>query len=722
MSMLPHRLPRLRILAAFGDRIYSPLRHANGARAVPTSDLEHHSALSQLIPPKQTVSRAALVAVAYFVGAEVAFLVGTLSDKIFAPFWPPNVILFSALLLAPMRQWWIYIALALPAHVIAEVRIGMDAPQLLVAFASNCVVAVLAAGFLQAALRQPRWLGNLRRAAVYILATAVASPAISSFVGAFVPVLGGGSAEQYPVFWTQWYLTNALGFLTLGPPILVYFGESKDSIRLVPFRRQLEAVLLISGLIVVCAVAFRNGPEMAGYIPSTLYSPLPLVLWAAVRFGERGASVAILVVTVVLCWLTLNSSGFFTAESPETTVRALQIFLICFSIPVLLLGASIDEARDAEQLTRESEERMAFAAASANIGLWYLAPATDYLWATEHCRSQLGLPPDAPLTRATILEAIHPDDRRSLVEAIRSGVLSGAELATECRVVLPDGDMRWFRVRARSDLDDQGKPFRMSGIFFDITAAKMAEEQSDLQRRELAHLMRVSTMGELSGAIAHELNQPLTAILSNAQAAEMLLESGTADLAYIAQILEDIVREDKRAGEVIDRLRGLLRKDKGKLGSVDINELVRSTLQLLHSELISRRVRIVTDLASNVPAVWGDRVQLQQVLLNLVMNAMEAMACTGPALRAVTISTRRLSDGRVETVVSDRGPGLTPEGQKTVFQPFFTTKPDGLGLGLSICSTIVNSHGGMLQLANNLHGGANATFSLPSQPTATAVS
>jgi PAS domain S-box-containing protein len=728
VAPLPWRLPRPRILAAVEDRIDGPpdQRDHKGARAVKvpnkTSGLDNHSLLSRYIPPKKTFQKAALVAAAYFLGAEAAFLVGTLSDRIFAPFWPPNVILFSALLVSPRRHWWTYIALALPAHVIAEVHIGMHAPQLLVAFASNCLIAVLAASFVLTALGQPPWLGNLRKASLYIIIAAFVSPAISSLVGAFVPILGGGAADQYPVFWGAWYLANALGFLALGPPILIYFGEGRHSIRLLPFSRRLEAMLLISGLILVCATAFRIGPEMAGYIPSTLYSPLPLILWAAVRFGERGASLAILIVTVVLCWLTLNSSGFFIAGSPETSMRGLQVFLICLSVPVLLLGASIDEAHDAAQATRESEERMAFAAASANIGLWYLAPATDYLWATEHCRSLLGLSPDAPLTRATILEVIHPDDRQSVVEAIRSAALSGAQVATECRVVLPDGNMRWFRVRARSDLDDHGKPFRMSGIFFDITAAKAAEEQAGLQRRELAHLMRVSTMGELSGAIAHELNQPLTAILSNAQAAELLLESGTANLTDIAQILKDIVREDKRAGDVIDRLRGLLRKDKGKLGSLDINELVRSTEQLLHSELISRGVRIVTNLASDLPAVWGDRVQLQQVLLNLVMNAMEAIACAPPALRVVTISTQKLSDGRVETVVSDRGPGLSPDGQKSAFEPFFTTKSDGLGLGLSICSTIVNSHGGMLQLANNPHGGADATFTLPAQQTAAAVS
>jgi C4-dicarboxylate-specific signal transduction histidine kinase len=291
-------------------------------------------------------------------------------------------------------------------------------------------------------------------------------------------------------------------------------------------------------------------------------------------------------------------------------------------------------------------------------------------------------------------------------------VRSGEEVASEFRVVLPDNQIRWFRARARSDRDDEGRPFRVSGIFADITAAKLAEHKADLQRRELAHLTRVAVMGELSGAIAHELNQPLTAILSNAQAAQLMLAKDAPSLDDVGQAIEDIVREDKRAGDVIDRLRGLLTKEASKLVPVDLNELVGSTLQLLHSEIISRRINVITNLTADLPSAWGDPVELQQVLLNLVMNAMEAMPSMGSARRVVTITTRRLLNDQIEVTVSDLGHGLDPEGQSRALEPFFTTKPHGLGLGLSICSTIVVSHGGTLQVANNPEGGARATFTL----------
>jgi PAS domain S-box-containing protein len=677
------------------------------------SDAHNLSARWPFTPSAGIWPKAALVAIAYFVGAEAAFLVGTLSDRIFAPFWPPNVILFCALLLAPRRHWWIYIAAAFPAHIIAEFGVGMPAPQWLVAFATNCTVAVLNAFLVQTALIEAPWLGNLRKAALYILITAVASPAVAALGGAFVPILGGGAADNYLGFWEQWYLSNALGYLTLGPIFLILCGERVKSLSSVSFRLALEAILLAVSLVVVCTLAFRSsGAVASGYIPALLYSPLPFILWSAIRFGEKGASAAILIVTIVLLWLTLNSSSLFIAGTREANVLALQIFLVSLSIPVLLLGASIDEARHAVRAIRESEERMSFAAASANVGLWYLESASGRLWATEYCRSMLGLAPDAPLTRATIVQAIHPDDRQSAIASIRSAAYSGEEVSAEFRIVRPDGGIRWFRARAHSDRDERGRPFRVSGIFADITASREAEHEADLQRRELAHLTRVSAMGQLSGAIAHELNQPLAAILSNAQAAQLMLESKSPNLADIRDTIDDIVTEDKRASEVIDRLRRLLRKDEGKFEPLDINELMASTLRLLHSEIVSRKINVTTNLAGDLPPAWGDGIQLQQVLLNLIMNAMDALASAPPARRIITLSTRRLSDDQVEISVSDLGDGLGPEGQYRALEPFFTTKPHGLGLGLSICSTIVNSHGGTLQLTNNAEGGARASFVL----------
>jgi PAS domain S-box-containing protein len=335
------------------------------------------------------------------------------------------------------------------------------------------------------------------------------------------------------------------------------------------------------------------------------------------------------------------------------------------------------------------------------------------MWATAHCRSLLGLAPDAPLSPETIRQTIHPDDREAVIESMKSAAYAGQDVINEFRVVLPDGGLRWLRARARADHDEKGLPFRVSGVFVDITGAKEAEHEADVQRRELAHLMRVSVMGELSGAIAHELNQPLTAILSNAEAAQLLLAAPSPNLAEVGDAIGDIVQESKRAGEVINRMRGLLKKGERPLEAVELNALIRSTVDLLHSELIARRFKVELQLASDLPQVFGDAVQLQQVLLNLVMNAMDAMAATPLPRRSITVRTRLTGTNRIETSVIDRGPGLAAPAQTRAFEPFFTTKSQGLGLGLSICSTILGVHGGQLSLVNNGHGGAQASFTLP---------
>ena len=228
--------------------------------------------------------------------------------------------------------------------------------------------------------------------------------------------------------------------------------------------------------------------------------------------------------------------------------------------------------------------------------------------------------------------------------------------------------------------------------------------------------MRQSVLGELSGTIAHELNQPLTAILSNAETAQDLLGRKTIDLEKIQEIVADIIEEDNRAGEVISRIRKLLRKGKSASEPIDLNQLVESTLRLLHGEIVRRKISLDVELAANLPTIFGDPVQLQQVLLNVIINAMEAMSSKAPSQRAINITTRANAK-QVEAVIVDSGQGIAAEDQSQLFQPFFTTKEQGLGLGLSLCSTIVKSHGGKLSIENNAGGGATVVIALPSQET-----
>ena len=276
---------------------------------------------------------------------------------------------------------------------------------------------------------------------------------------------------------------------------------------------------------------------------------------------------------------------------------------------------------------------MTFTAAAANVGLWQYSPQTHELWATNHCRAMFGLGPDVPLTRASFLAAIHPDDREAAIAALRHASRSQAPASSDVRVVWPDLQMRWIRIVARSHQDQRHDPKQLSGTFVDISHQKAAEVEAAVQRQEVAHLMRVSVLGELSGAIAHEINQPLTAILSNAQAALYLLPENAPNVAEVREALQDIVHEDNRAGRVIQKLRSLLKKGETTYEPIELNELVNSTVALLNSELIGRGVSIQVVLSSDLPPTSGDPVQLQQVLINLIVNAIDAMADT-PAARA----------------------------------------------------------------------------------------
>ena len=296
-----------------------------------------------------------LLSVAYYLGAQAAFLLGTLSDRIFAPFWPPNIILFCALLFVPYKRWWLYGVAAVPAHVLAELQVGMPILQMAVAFATNCLVALLSALGVRRLLGAPPWFDNFRRAVVYVVITAVISPAVVALGGAFVRISEGAALELYGLFWAQWYLANALASLTLGPAILTWFERDADAPASASSWRQGEGLLVAACLTLACFFVGYATPlaEGRGLLPALLYLPLPVILWATVRFGAKGASGAVLIVTVLTIWPALNGAGMFVAADPEKNVLDLQLFLVAISVPVLLLGASVDGARRSERVIRE---------------------------------------------------------------------------------------------------------------------------------------------------------------------------------------------------------------------------------------------------------------------------------------------------------------------------------------------------------------------------------
>jgi C4-dicarboxylate-specific signal transduction histidine kinase len=294
--------------------------------------------------------------------------------------------------------------------------------------------------------------------------------------------------------------------------------------------------------------------------------------------------------------------------------------------------------------------------------------------------------------------------------AIRD-VLAGRQQAysMEYRVKTPTLD-NWFLLTV--------EPLRLSegGVVIshqNITSRKRSELEAEQRRQELAHVSRVSTMGQLAASIAHELNQPLTGVLTNAQAAMRYLAHDPPNVDEVRDILNDIIEDDRRAGEVIRRLRSMLQTGEIEPAEIDMQEIVAEVLRLLGSDAVLRNVAIETECIASVPKVRGDKIQLQQVILNLVVNAMDAMKGREAPDRRVTIRIREIEDESVEVSVSDCGHGIEPDNLGRIFQPFYTTKSDGMGMGLSIARTIVEAHGGMLWASNNTTRGATLHCRFP---------
>jgi PAS domain S-box-containing protein len=369
-----------------------------------------------------------------------------------------------------------------------------------------------------------------------------------------------------------------------------------------------------------------------------------------------------------------------------------------------IAGIAIEHQRSQEALRHSEERNRAILRA---IPDWMFILSTDGVFLDYHVKNpkELLVPPERFLGKS-MHEVLPPSlaeaHQRAFERALVTNEPERLEYSIESKL-----ERHFYEacvVRCDSD--------KMLSIVRDITDRKRAELDSAAQRQELAHLNRVLLLGELSGALAHELSQPLTAILTNAQAARRFLEHTPVDLPEVRATLDDIIRNDQRAGAVIDRLRTLLKKGDNLLQLLNLNDVTREVLDLTHSDLLARRVSVTTLLASDIPSVLGDRVQLQQVILNLVLNACDAMTEIDPVERRLTLAT--FADNEfVQVSVSDRGVGIPNDQLMTIFEPFVTFREQGLGLGLAISRSIVLAHRGQILAENNTDRGATFRCFLP---------
>ena len=442
---------------------------------------------------------------------------------------------------------------------------------------------------------------------------------------------------------------------------------------------------------------------------------LAFVADASIRLGQRGRPRRALVVggTVILFYVVAGVQAFLTDLGLLRTPYLSTVFWMAILVVMAWeLSNDLLRVRQLAHAVNENEKRARLAASAANIKLWDCDIGRDEIWVSEprHARDEHGDPKSVSLD--DYLQLVHPDDRERTRQALREAVEGDKELRTEYRVTDPSGGTCWLAARGQVERDAQGKPLRIRGVSLDITQRKWAESALQKQRSELLHMQRVSAMGQLSSTLAHELNQPLGAILRNAEAGELFLKQDPPDIEEVRAILVDIRRDDQRAAAVIERMRALMKRRDLTFEALSVDDLIGQVAALLQPEFQMRHVAFRMEASSRLPKVRGDRVHLQQVILNLFLNSMDALDSPPKGQGQLIARAGESEDGMVEVAVIDQGTGIAPAILQTMFEPFETGKATGTGMGLAISKTIVELHGGRIWAENNPEGGATVRFTL----------
>ena len=818
----------------------------NEALAMKSISVQLGTAENQLRAPRtgdrnppfdsRTIVTGLLVFVGYYLGAKLGFAL-TFRPHPVSILWPPNSILAAALLLTPLRIWWLVLVAAFSAHCGVELQSQVPPTMVLCWFISNSCEAVIGAGLTRYLIGGPVKLNRLRSVGFFCLCVVFIGPFLSSFLDAGFVRWNGWGQGAYWELWRIRFTSNVLAALTVAPLIVTWVTSGIPSLSKARRSRYLEAGLLLFGLLSVSfAVLYRLG---SGTDSALLYLLLPFLLWAAVQFGSCGASTALGIVTFSAIWGATHGHGPFAGGSAEQNALAVQVFLIVLSVPLMFLAAVIEERAKGEtelreseerfrvvadsapvliwmsgldklctffnkgwleftgrtmdqemgngwaegvhpddlqrclkvyteafdarkpfimqyrrrrhdgeyrwvsdegvarhdaqgnfvgyvsscvdvtelinkdEALRKSEERMRLAADAVHLGIWEWDLGKDEAWVTNARRAFWGWPASGKITLEHFISRVHPDDRNRIRQAIDDAIQKGKDYDSEYRIILSDGSVHWMSTRATVRFDENGKPGRLLGISIDINARKQAELQALQHREELGHLSRVAVMGEMAASIAHELNQPLSGIISNASAGQRFIDRGDVDLHELRDLLADIVADGRRAGDVIRGIQSMVKKGAPERGQVNLNDLVLNVVRMVNPDAVLNSCEVQTLLDPNLPTIEADPIQLQQVLINLVINAFDAMRNTPLSRRKVVIATERNSDGAIRTSVRDYGVGIPEEVRDRIFDHFFTTKAEGLGMGLGIVRSIVESHGGTVAAENVEGGGARFDFVLP---------
>ena len=533
-------------------------------------------------------------------------------------------------------------------------------------------------------------------------------------------VMGGGIAAMHYIGMAAMRLAAVTRFaallVTLSVVLAIVFSfaalmlafDLREETKGTALRKIASAVVM--GLAV--SAMHYTGMAAASFMPSAV----PPNLSHAVSISPLGNNGIAIVTFLVLGTAILTSS---VDRQTEAEVRRLNEGLeqrVVERTRQLTtaneqLRREIAERQRAEDALRRSEDRLRSVIDTIPALVWSKMPDGSADFFNQRFREYTGLSVEEGLGEGW-LKAFHPEDRASSVDEWRSAFATGEPFEFEARLRRADGEYRWFLLRGVPLRDELGNIIKWYGTTTDIEDRKQAEWALQEAQAGLAHVTRVMAMGELVASIAHEVNQPLTGVVTNANFCLRQLASETPNLEKLREAIAEIVNDGTRASAVISRIRALLMKAAPERVELDINEIIQEVAVLVRNEVTRNRISLRNDLAPDLPRVLGDRVQLQQVLINLVMNGIDAMRTLTDRSRELLIKSAKNPDG-VLIQVQDSGPGLDPEQADRIFEPFFTTKPQGIGLGLSISSSIIESHGGRLWAVPGSNG-ALFQFTLPS--------
>ena len=639
-------------------------------------------------------------------------LVFTLSQTGIPVMWPPTAVLLAALLLAPARLWWVYLLAILPthAHLTSHFQPGVTPVVILIQYVGHVTQVLLAAIMLRRfGGGRPRF-DSLEGMTRYIAIAAIAAPALASVL----PIVLFERVGWVSGFWIPWrqrFFASVIPALTVTPLIVMAAQQGVARTVLTSASRRVEFALLLAALLAVGIPVFGISVATRMVMPGlVVYALLPLLLWAATRFGTGGLSLSLLVVAVVALWDAIQGRGPFalSGSSPDN-VQALQVFLLGLSLPLQVVAALVEERERTAEAFRTSDLRYRDVVDTQSELICRFLPDTTLTFVNDaYCRNWNKTKDE--LIGTQFLELI-PEPARDLARAhVESVVRRPRTEVHEHEVLLPNGDIGWQEWVNHVIRDSNGNIVELQGIGRDISQRRRAENALREARNDLERVTRVTALGELAASIAHEVNQPLAAIAANANACVRWLDQGAGE-AEVRKALPDIVADANRASAVIRRTRELCRQAPPERSDVDINALIGDVLALMRERLERSGVRLRTALSGDLPAIQGSPVQIEQVLLNLVLNAVDAVENVAD-VRAIRVRSWR-ENGQVCVSVEDSGEGFSSDAQDRLFTAFYTTKREGIGMGLAISRSIVEAHGGSLTASANAEGGATFQMQLP---------